>query len=90
MSVSNRFVRNVEASKLDLEATIEIKSDWIKSDHIKIIDSLGIKISAITSNKPSSSCYQPSAEFSKWPPLKSPNKYSYASQFTKHVYSTKL
>ena len=52
MSVSNRIGIKIEAEKLELEAIIEMKTDNIKSDHMKNIDSLDMKISAITSNKP--------------------------------------
>ena len=48
MSARNRFVSNIEASKLYLEAIIEMKFYEIKSDHMKTIESLDIKISAIT------------------------------------------
>ena len=51
MSVSNRIGIKIEAYTFYLEAIIEMKLDEIKSDHVKIIDSLDMKISAITSNK---------------------------------------
>ena len=43
MIVINVVCGNIEASKLDLEATIEMKLDEIKSDHVKTIDSLNMK-----------------------------------------------
>ena len=54
MSVKNRVVRKIEAAKLELETMIK---KWIgdtKYDHMKNINFLDMKISAITSNKPSS------------------------------------
>ena len=51
MSVNNRFGRKVETENLELEIMIEMKIDNIESDHMKNIDSLEIKIAAITSNK---------------------------------------
>ena len=44
MSAGNRFVINIEESKLDLEETIETKLDEIKANHLKTIDFLDIKI----------------------------------------------
>ena len=44
MSVDNRLCGEIEASKLELETTIENKIDQIKSDHMKNINSLDIKI----------------------------------------------
>ena len=43
MSARNRFVSNIEASKLYLEAIIEMKFYEIKSDHMKKINSLHMK-----------------------------------------------
>ena len=48
MSVSNRVGIKIEASKLDLEATIEMILYDIKDDHVKTINTLNMKISAIT------------------------------------------
>ena len=84
MSVSNRFGRNIEASKSDLEAKIEMKLDVIKSYHVKTIYSLNMKISAIKSTKPLLYYEEPSSYLTKWPLLKSPDKYSHASQFSKY------
>ena len=47
MSYDNRSDSNIEASKLDLEATIEMKLDEIKSYLKKTINSPEMKISAI-------------------------------------------
>ena len=64
--------------------------DKFTSYHIKTINSLDMNLSAITSNKPSPSSGQPSAGLIKWPLLKSLEKYSHASQFTKHLSSMNL
>ena len=48
------------------------------------------KKSVIASDKPSSSYEQPSADLIKWPLLKSPEKPSHVSQFTKHISSLTL
>ena len=48
MSVSNIVGGNFESSKLELEATTEMKLDELKSDHIKAINYFDIKISSIT------------------------------------------
>ena len=58
-----------------------MKLDEIKSDHVKTINSLDIKIPSITSNNPSLSYEKPSADLTKTPLLKSPDKSSHASQF---------
>ena len=43
MSVRNRAGINIESAKSDLEATIEMKLDDIKSEHVKNTNSLDIK-----------------------------------------------
>ena len=48
MSVGNRVGSKIEAPKSDLEATIEMKVDYIKADNTENINSLNIKISSIT------------------------------------------
>ena len=62
-----------------------MKIDEFKSDHMKTIGSIDAKISAITSNKPSSYSEQQSADITKWPLLKSPDKSSHISKLTKHL-----
>ena len=54
MSFNNIFGRQVEASKFELEITIEMNIYEIKADNMKNINSLDIKISSIASNKTSS------------------------------------
>ena len=71
--------------KSELKATIEIRIDEIKYEPLKTINSLDMKIPTITPNKTSSSYEQPSTDIIKWALLKSPEKSSYASQFTKHM-----
>ena len=51
MSVNNRVSVKIEASKLEFETIIQNKVDEIKYNNMKNIDSLDMKISAITSNK---------------------------------------
>ena len=62
-----------------------MKLDEIKSNHIKNIKSLDMKISAITSNKNSSYSEQPTTDLMKLSLLKPTEKSSHASQFTKNV-----
>ena len=62
----------------------------IKSDTTKPLSSFYMKILALNSKKPSSSCDQPSDDIIKWPLFNSPGKYSNVSQFTKHLYSMTL
>ena len=45
-----------------------------------------MKLSYISSNKPSSSYDQPSDDIIKWPLINSLEKYSHASQLIKHIY----
>ena len=73
MGVSNRVGSKIESTKSDPEAKVSMKIYDIKSDHMKTVDSLDMKISAITSNKPSSSYGQPSSDIKKLPLLISPN-----------------
>ena len=90
MSVRKRVVSNIEAEKSEFEATLELELDHIKADYIKTIYHLDTKISAIASNKTSSSFEQPSHDIIKFPLLKNPDKSSHASQFTKHLSSLNL
>ena len=62
----------------------------IKSDNVKSIESLDMKLSAIISNKTSSSYKQPYADLIKLILLKSPETYSQVSQFTKHMSSMNI
>ena len=62
----------------------------IKSENVKSIDSLDMKLSAIISNKTSSSYKQPYADLTKWILLKSPETYSQVSQFTEHMSSKNI
>ena len=73
--------------KTELEATTNTRIDELKSESVS---SLGMKISTLNSNKPYSSYDQPSVDLIKWPLLKSLEKSSHASQFTKHISSMTL
>ena len=79
MSVINIVDSRVESEKSEPEATIEMKLDDIKAGHMKTIDSIDVKISSITSNKPSSYYEQPYNNLAKWTLLKSPDSYSHVS-----------
>ena len=61
--------------------------DETKAEKMKNIDSLNMKISAITSTKPTLYFEQPSADLIKRSLLKPPGKYSHASQFTNYLSS---
>ena len=67
-----------------------MKLDKITSDNTKNFNYFDMKIPDPTSNIPSSSYDQPSDDLIKWSLLKSPEKYSHASQFTKHIYCMTL
>ena len=89
MIINNRFGKNIEAEKSELEATFEMILDEIKSRKMKTINSFDTKLSDITTIF--FKYYgQPSTDITKWPILKSPGKYSHASQFNKHISSTSL
>ena len=59
-----------------------MKMDEFKSESLSSID---MKLLTLNSSKYPSSYDQPSANFIKFPLLKSPKKYSHASQFNKHL-----
>ena len=90
MSVNNSVSAKFEAYKLEIEAKMKMKPDKIKSDNMRTINYIDKKISAITSNKNSSSSDQLKDDIMKRPLLKSPGKSSHASQLTKHFYSLNL
>ena len=60
----------------------EFKSETVISFYMKLSD--------LTLNKNYSSYDQHSADLIKWPLINSIEKYSHASQFTKHLYSMTL
>ena len=62
-----------------------MKLDEIKDEHMKNINSIDVKISAIISNKPSSYSEQLTDDLVKCLLLKSPYKSSNASHFTKTI-----
>ena len=67
----------------------EFKTE-IKTDNTTTFNSLNIKISALTSNKSSSSYDQHYNDIIPWSLLNSTEKYSNASKFTKHLSSMNL
>ena len=75
MSTSNKISTKIVMEKSELEATMHMRLDELKSETCSSID---IKISALSLNKPSSSCDQPSADFIKWPLFKSQFKNPHA------------
>ena len=68
--VINRVGSKIESAKSYPDAIIEIKLYEIKAGHMKTNNSLDIKISSITSNKPSESYEQPYSDCTKWTVLK--------------------
>ena len=90
MSFINKVGIKIETAKTEPEEIMntildELKTE-IKYDNTTIFKSLDMKISALTSNKPSYFYDQPFANFIQWPLLKSPEKSSYGSQFAKRLY----
>ena len=75
MGVNNIVGGKIEASKSELETTIEMKPDGNKYVHMKNLNFHDIKISHITSNKPSLYSEQTTADIMKCPLLKSHDKY---------------
>ena len=49
----------IDAATSELEATSEIKLDKVNADNTKILNSFDMRLSALTSNKPSSAYEQP-------------------------------
>ena len=77
----------IEAKKFKLETTFENNVDDIKANHLKIITSLEIKLSAITSKKPYLYSEHLNADLKPWVFLQSPGK---SPQFTKNLSSVHL
>ena len=69
---------------------MDIKFDKITSDNTKTFNPFNMKWSDTTLNKTSSSYEQPSDDPIKFTRLKSTERSSHASQFTKHLSSTTL
>ena len=65
-----------------LNTNIDTKIEEFKAEASRSINS---KFSHIILNNSPSSYNQPSSDINKWPLLKSPDFYSHASQFTKHI-----
>ena len=81
MITNNTVSTKIEIAKIKLEATFNMRLDELKSETASSID---MKISTLSSNTPLSSYEHPLADIIKFPLIKSPEKYSHASQFTKH------
>ena len=58
MVANNKVSTDIEISKIELEATMNMRLNELKSE---TVSSIHIKLSTLKSNKPSSSYYQPSA-----------------------------
>ena len=71
-----------EAAKFEPEPTFEKTINDIKSNHLKSITSIDMNISAITSNKTSSSSEHLKSDIMTWILLQSPGK---PPQFTNHL-----
>ena len=71
-----------KVEKFKPETTFEKKINEIKADHMKIITSLDMDLSAITLNKPSSSSEDLNAYLMPWIILKATEK---SPQFTNHM-----
>ena len=80
LSIKNR----TGAEKFKLEPTFENTINEIKANHLKIITSIDMNVSAITLNKPSSSSENLKSDLILWILLQSPEK---SPQFTKHLSS---
>ena len=76
MSDSNRISTKFEISRTENEKCLEMKLENKKLKHLSPL--LNISKSHLSYN-------QTSADLIKWPLLKSLEKYSHASQFTKHI-----
>ena len=63
----HRVGDKIEASKFELETKIESKIDEIKSDHVRNIESLDMKISDIASNNTYSYSEYLSTKNNIWP-----------------------
>ena len=87
ISDDKKISNNIEAARFKPYTTSEEKIDETKAEKKKNIDSLNMKISVITSTKPTLYFEQPSADLMKRSLLKPPGKYSHASQFTNYLYS---
>ena len=80
LCINNSF----EAATFEPEPTFEKTINDIKANHLKIITSIDINVSSITSNKPSSSFEHLKFDLMSWILLKAPEK---SPQFTNHLSS---
>ena len=72
ISYNNRVGSNIETSISELEAKIETELAKITADNAKTTKYFNMKLSVITSKKPSLSYEQPSSDLIKCPLLKPP------------------
>ena len=87
MSSGNKISTKIETEKTIIEATMNAKLSEFKTDNKTIFNSLYMNLSALNSDKPSYYYEQYSSDIFQCPPLKSPEKSSHASKFTKHLSS---
>ena len=87
LSANNKSRTNIEILKTEPGATMNMRLNKFKHETVSSIDT---KLSALSSNKPSSYTGQPLADLIKWPLIKSPKKYSHSSKFTKYISSMTL
>ena len=82
MRTNNKFSTNIKRSKTKLEETMKMKANGFKYETYSSVD---MKLLTLNSIKYHSSYDQPSADLINCTLLKSPEKYSHASKFTKHL-----
>ena len=82
MSAGKRFSTKIEIAKIELEAKIYMRLDEFKYYTVRYFV---MKLSAITLKRKYSSYDQTSADLINCPLPNSPEKYSHASQFNKHI-----
>ena len=72
MGANNKVITNIKIAKVELEARMNMRLDEFKYETVISID---MKLSDLSSHKPSYSYDRPSADCIKWPLLKSPRKH---------------
>ena len=82
MSNNNRISTEFEIARKETEEFLKNRFDKLKAEASISID---MKVYDLNSNKYLSSYNQPSADLIKCTLLKSPERYSHASQFTKYL-----
>ena len=84
MSASNRVGNKIDASKLEIGKNIVNKIAYIQDENIKNMTTREMKLSS-TASIQYFSLYQTHTDLLKWLLLKTPEKSTHASQFTKHL-----